>query len=200
MIVVTSLLVPKILKKERFLKSEHSFEGLITAAFFGAAGIAAIIGLSPIVGAFAIGMAVSSTHLLKRVEEYVEKLGIIFVPLFFSIIGAQVDLQAINPYVIYLSLIMLLVAILSKIVGSGLPAMIFLKSKSKGLIVGTGMISRGEVGLIVAQIGIVSGILSSSIYSMIVIMAVITTVISPILLRLFYKKLDDNNHENKKIN
>ena len=111
MIVVTSLLVPKILKKERFLKSEYSFEGFITASFFGAAGIAAIIGLSPIVGAFAIGMAVSSTHLLKRVEEYVEKLGIIFVPLFFAIIGAQVDLQAINPYVIYLSLIMLLVAI-----------------------------------------------------------------------------------------
>ena len=78
--------------------------------------------------------------------------------------------------------------------------MIFLKSKSRGLIVGTGMISRGEVGLIVAQIGIVSGILSTSIYSMIVIMAVITTVISPILLRLFYKKLQDKNNENKKIN
>lgn len=190
LIILTSILLPKLLKKERFLKSENSIEGLITASFFGAAGVAAIVGLSPIVGAFAIGMAVASTHLITRVEEYVRKLEIIFVPLFFAIIGAQVDLQTINPYVIYLALIMLIIALVSKIIGSGLPAIVFLKNKSKGLIVGTGMISRGEVGLIVAQIGIVSGILSSNIYSMIVIMATITTIISPILLRFFYRKLD----------
>ena len=190
LIILTSILLPKLLKKERFLKSENSIEGLITASFFGAAGIAAIVGLSPIVGAFAIGMAVASTHLITRVEEYVRKLEIIFVPLFFAIIGAQVDLQTINPYVIYLALIMLIIALVSKIIGSGLPAMVFLKNKSKGLIVGTGMISRGEVGLIVAQIGIVSGILSPNIYSMIVIMATITTIVSPILLRFFYRKLD----------
>jgi len=85
---------------------------------------------------------------------------------------------------------MLIIAIISKIIGTGLPAIIFLKNKSKGLIVGTGMISRGEVGLIVAQLGIFSGALSSNVYTMIVIMATITTIISPILLKILYRKLD----------
>lgn len=190
MLISISIIIPKLLKKEKLLKSENSIEGIITASFFGAAGIAAIVGLSPIVGAFAMGMAVASTHLITRIEEYVRKLEIIFVPLFFAIIGAQVNLLTINPYILYLAGIMLIIAIISKIIGTGLPAIIFLKNKSKGLIVGTGMISRGEVGLIVAQLGIFSGALSSNVYTMIVIMATITTIISPILLKILYRKLD----------
>jgi len=190
MLISISIIIPKLLKKEKLLKSENSIEGIITASFFGAAGIAAIVGLSPIVGAFAMGMAVASTHLITRIEEYVRKLEIIFVPLFFAIIGAQVNLLTINPYILYLAGIMLIIAIISKIIGTGLPAIIFLKNKSKGLIVGTGMISRGEVGLIVAQLGILSGALSSNVYTMIVIMATITTIISPILLKILYRKLD----------
>jgi Kef-type K+ transport system membrane component KefB len=71
-------------------------EGIVTAAFFASAGIAAFLGLSPIVGAFAIGMAVASTRIIKQVHEYVDKLQIIFAPLFFAIIGAQVDLREVN--------------------------------------------------------------------------------------------------------
>ena len=81
---------------ENLWKSKGSVEGIVTASFFGAAGIAAFVGLSPIVGAFAVGMAVASTRVINRVSEYVDKLGIIFVPLFFAIIGAQVDLRGIN--------------------------------------------------------------------------------------------------------
>src|SRR5881397_3161576 len=90
------------------------------------AGIAAILGLSPIVGAFAVGMAVASTKLIGRVEEYVEKLEIIFAPLFFAIIGAQVNLTGVNWDVLFLTGIIIIVAIVSKLAGCGLPALMFL--------------------------------------------------------------------------
>ncbi|HEX2409184.1 MAG TPA: cation:proton antiporter, partial [Nitrososphaeraceae archaeon] len=83
LLVGSILIVPRILHRERLWKSQGSIEGITTAIFFGGAGIAALVGLSPIVGAFAIGMAVASTRLIKQVEEYVNKLQIIFGPLFF---------------------------------------------------------------------------------------------------------------------
>ena len=183
------LVIPRILHVERLWRSEGSVEGITTAAFFGTAGIAAIVGLSPIVGAFSIGMAVASTRVIKRVEEYVSKLGIIFAPLFFAIIGAQVDLRGINFNVLYLAGIMVAVAIITKIVGCGLPAMIFLKdNKNKAMKVGIGMVSRGEVGLIVAGVGVSAGALTTDIYTSVIIMVAVTTIITPILLKMVYKK------------
>ena len=153
-------------------------EGITTAAFFGAAGLAASVGLSPIVGAFSVGMAVASTRVIKQVEEYVSKLGIIFAPLFFAIIGAQVDLRGINTEVLYLSGIIIAIAIIIKLAGCGLPALIFLKDKGRSMRVGIGMISR-EVGLIVAGVGVSSGALSADIYTTVIIMVALTTIITP---------------------
>jgi Kef-type K+ transport system membrane component KefB len=183
------LVVPRILHVERLWRSEGSVEGITTAAFFGAAGIAAIVGLSPIVGAFSIGMAVASTRVIKQIEEYVSKLGIIFAPLFFAIIGAQVDLRGINLNVLYLAGIIVAVAIVTKLVGCGLPAMIFLKgNKSRAMKVGIGMVSRGEVGLIVAGVGVSAGALTTDIYTSVIIMVAVTTIITPVWLKMAYKK------------
>jgi Kef-type K+ transport system membrane component KefB len=185
------LVVPRILHVERLWRSEGSVEGVTTAAFFGTAGIAAFVGLSPIVGAFSIGMAVASTRVIKQIEEYVSKLGIIFAPLFFAIIGAQVDLRGVNLNVLYAAGIMVAVAIITKLIGCGLPAMIFLKgNKTKAMKVGIGMISRGEVGLIVAGVGVSSGALSTDIYTSVIIMVAVTTIITPIWLKMAYKKDD----------
>jgi Kef-type K+ transport system membrane component KefB len=185
------LVVPRILHVERLWRSEGSVEGVTTAAFFGTAGIAAFVGLSPIVGAFSIGMAVASTRVIKQIEEYVSKLGIIFAPLFFAIIGAQVDLRGVNLNVLYVAGIMVAVAIITKLIGCGLPAMIFLKgNKTKAMKVGIGMISRGEVGLIVAGVGVSSGALSTDIYTSVIIMVAVTTIITPIWLKMAYKKDD----------
>ena len=188
LLVGSVVIIPRILHVERLWRSEGSVEGITTAAFFGAAGIAAFVGLSPIVGAFSVGMAVASTRIIKQVEEYVSKLGIIFAPLFFAIIGAQVDLRGVNLDVLYLSGIIIAVAVVTKLVGCGLPAMIFLKEKSKAMKVGIGMISRGEVGLIVAGVGVSSGALSSDIYTTVIIMVAITTIITPVWLKIAYKK------------
>jgi Kef-type K+ transport system membrane component KefB len=185
------IVVPRILHVERLWRSEGSVEGITTAAFFGTAGIAAFVGLSPIVGAFSIGMAVASTRVIKQIEEYVSKLGIIFAPLFFAIIGAQVDLRGVNLNVLYVAGIIVAVAIITKLIGCGLPAMIFLKgNKTKAMKVGIGMISRGEVGLIVAGVGVSAGALSSDIYTSVIIMVAVTTIITPIWLKMAYKKED----------
>ena len=163
-LVGSILIVPRILHREKLWKSQGSIEGITTAIFFGGAGIAALVGLSPIVGAFAIGMAVASTRLIKQVEEYVQKLQIIFAPLFFAIIGAQVDLRGINLDVLLIAGILVFIAIVTKMLGCGLPSLIFLKDKSKAMRVGIGMVSRGEVGLIVAGVGVTSGVISGDIY------------------------------------
>ena len=188
LLVGAVIIIPKILHAERLWKSRGSIEGIVTASFFGASAIAAIVGLSPIVGAFAVGMAVASTKIIGRVEEYVEKLEIIFAPLFFAIIGAQVNLTGVNFNVLILTAIVVAVAISTKLVGCGLPAMIFLKNRSKATKVGIGMISRGEVGLIVAGIGVTSGALSSNIYTTVIIMVAVTTMITPIWLKKAYSR------------
>lgn len=193
LLVGSILIIPKILHVERLWRSEGSVEGITTAAFFGAAGIAAFVGLSPIVGAFSVGMAVASTRVIKQVEDYVSKLGIIFAPLFFAIIGAQVDLRGINLEVLYLSGIIIAIAIITKLAGCGLPAMIFLKDKTKALRVGIGMISRGEVGLIIAGVGVSSGALSTDIYTTVIIMVALTTIITPVWLKIVYRKDKSTN-------
>jgi Kef-type K+ transport system membrane component KefB len=182
------LIVPRILHRERLWKSQGSIEGITTAIFFGGAGIAALVGLSPIVGAFAIGMAVASTRLIKQVEEYVHKLQIIFAPLFFAIIGAQVDLRGVNLEVLLIAGILVSIAIATKIFGCGLPSIIFLKDKSKAMRVGIGMVSRGEVGLIVAGVGATSGVLSGDVYTAIIVMVAVTTIITPLWLKKAYQK------------
>jgi Kef-type K+ transport system membrane component KefB len=189
LLVGSILIVPRILHRERLWKSQGSIEGITTAIFFGGAGIAALVGLSPIVGAFAIGMAVASTRLIKQVEEYVHKLQIIFAPLFFAIIGAQVDLRGINFDVLIIAGILVFIAIGTKLLGCGLPSLIFLKKdKSKAMRVGIGMVSRGEVGLIVAGVGATSGVISGDVYTAIIVMVAVTTIITPIWLKKAYSK------------
>jgi Kef-type K+ transport system membrane component KefB len=187
-LIVSVLLIPKILHTERLWKSKGSLEGIVTAAFFAAAGIAAFLGLSPIVGAFAIGMAVASTKIIKQVHEYVDKLQIIFAPLFFAIIGAQVDLRGVNIDVLFLAGIIIAIAVVTKLIGTGLPSLLFLKNKARSMRVGIGMVSRGEVGLIVAGVGVSSGALTNDIYTAVIIMVAATTIITPIWLKMAYKK------------
>jgi Kef-type K+ transport system membrane component KefB len=196
MLIVSVIIIPKVVTP-RLWKAKGSIEGIVTASFFGAAALAGSIGLSPIVGAFAVGMAISTTNVFEKVEHYIGKIGLIFAPLFFAIIGAQVDLRGVNLEVLSLSGVIITVAIVTKLFGCGLPAWMFLKNKTQGMRVGIGMISRGEVGLIVAGVGISSGVMSSSVYSTIVLMVAATTIITPIWLKQEYKKEIMKNNESQ---
>ena len=93
-----------------------------------------------------------------------------------------------NLDVLYISGILIAIAVVTKLVGTGLPSMIIFKDRTKAMRVGIGMVSRGEVGLIVAGVGVSSGALSNDIYTAVIIMVAATTIITPIWLKLSYKK------------
>lgn len=186
-LIVSVIVIPRIITPKLW-HAKGSVEGIATASFFGAAALAGSIGLSPIVGAFAVGMALSTTKVFEKVESFISKIGLIFAPLFFAIIGAQVDFRGINMEILMLSAIIIAIAVFTKLFGCGLPAWVFLKSRTRGMRVGIGMISRGEVGLIVAGVGLSAGVLTSSVYSTIVLMVAATTIITPIWLKMDYRR------------
>ncbi|MCW4001414.1 MAG: cation:proton antiporter [Candidatus Bathyarchaeota archaeon] len=186
MTVFSSLVVPRIINWTSKGKHDATVEAAATASCFGASALAAAIGLSPIVGAFAAGMAVASSNVIEKIRDYTKKISVVFSPVFFALAGAQFDLRAFVTtdwffYAFFAALVV--VAVVSKMIGCAIPAAYFLKDRSKGTKVGYGMISRGEVGLIVAGVAISAGAIAQSTYAAILGMIMITTLIAPLLLR-----------------
>ncbi|MCW3996712.1 MAG: cation:proton antiporter [Candidatus Bathyarchaeota archaeon] len=188
MTVFAALVVPRIINWTS-KGSEATVEAAATASCFGASALAAYLGLSPIVGAFAAGMAIASSNTIEKIRDYTKKISVIFSPVFFALAGAQFDIRSFITtdwffYVFFIALV--IVAVTSKMIGCGLPAAYFLKDRAKGNKVGIGMTSRGEVGLIVAGVAITAGAISQSTYAAILGMIMITTLIAPLLLRRAY--------------
>jgi Kef-type K+ transport system membrane component KefB len=184
--VFSSFVLPRLLNYISKGNSDATVEATATASCFGASALAAAVGLSPIVGAFAAGMAIASSNTIEKIRDYAQKLSIVFSPIFFALAGAAFNIRSFltldwHFYAFFLALVVLAVA--SKLLGCGLPAALFLKNRAKGMKVGIGMISRGEVGLIVAGVAISAGAITESTYAAILGMIMITTVITPILLR-----------------
>ncbi len=190
MTVFASFILPKVINFTSKAKYEGTVEAAATASCFGASALAAALGLSPIVGAFAAGMAVASSNTIEKIRDYTKKISIIFSPVFFALAGAEFNFRSFITtdwffYIFFASLV--IVAVLSKMIGCGIPASFFLKNRIKGNRVGMGMMSRGEVGLIVAGVAISAGAISQSVYAAILGMIMITTIIAPILLRKSYE-------------
>ena len=184
--------LPKIvhgiaLAKPTSLEMRGTKQATALGSAFGFAAIASAVGLNPIVGAFAAGMGLAGSKLVGQVREFVGELKIVLAPLFFAIIGAHVDLRQISDVNIIFVLVILTIAVLSKIIGCGIPAAVLLKNRSQGFRIGYGMIARGEVAFITAGIGLASGILTDSIYTMLVLVILLTIVIAPILLKNSFK-------------
>jgi Kef-type K+ transport system membrane component KefB len=191
-------ILPKIvhgisLTKPSSLEAKGSKEAASLGSAFGFAAIASVAGLNPIVGAFAAGMGLAGSKLAGQVREFVGRLKVIVEPLFFAIIGAHVNLAQINEMNFVFFAVILAVAVFSKIIGCGIPSIVMLKNRTKGLRVGYGMIGRGEVAFITIGIGLSAGILDDVIYSTIVLVVLITIFVSPILLRNSYRKELDKN-------
>ena len=124
-----------------------------------------------------------------KVEHYIERRTeiasyLIFSPVFFASVGLKVSIDSITPSLIVFSIILIVIAILTKVVGCGLGAKICGCNWSEALQVGVGMISRGEVALIVAQKGYSVGLLDDDLFAPIVIVVIVTTLITPILLKI----------------
>lgn len=180
--------LPRLVHTIMLLRGRGTIEALSTTSAFGIAAAAGSFGLSPIIGAFAAGMGLAGSKPIHQIREFIEKLKILFGPLFFAIIGTYIDPTQIFGLDPIFFVILAAVAILSKIVGCGVPAAFLLKSREKGLRIGYGMVSRGEVGFIIAGIALATGIFTQAIYSELVFIIIVTTLISPILLRYSFAK------------
>ena len=174
------------------LESRGTNQAVALGSAFGISAIAGSVGLNPIVGAFAAGMALAGSKFVTQVREFVGRLQVMFAPLFFAIIGAHVDISKIFDIDGIIFVIILAVAVFSKIIGAGIPASIFLRNKTKGLRVGYGMIARGEVAFITIGIGMAHGVLSDSLYATLVFVILGTILISPPLLKKSFESKKSN--------
>jgi Kef-type K+ transport system membrane component KefB len=194
-IIIGGMVIPKVRKtRERKVDVDHPVRlppspilsplPLALIVCFGLSFIAASFGLAAIIGAFLAGMAFAEFQDRWPCKEKFEPINEFLVPFFFIFVGIQVVLSSYNDIVL-IGLGLSAIAILTKIVGCGLGAR-SLGGKS-ALIIGVGMAPRGEVGLIVATIGLGLGQVTNAIYSVVVFMSLATTLAAPAMLTYAFK-------------
>jgi Kef-type K+ transport system membrane component KefB len=146
---------------------------------------AEFVGLSAIVGSFLAGASFAGVKLIrgKIFREGAEHLQIIFASIFFVSLGVIMDLHYVTTNLLWFVLALSAVAILTKVIGCGIPAIIQGMSIKDSLIIGTGMAPRGEVAMIVALIGLSQNLIDQSTYSALILMSLLTTIIPPLVLR-----------------
>lgn len=146
-------------------------------------------GMAAITGSFIAGLMFSRTRQKPDIDRGMKALSYsFFVPIFFINIGLNVDVSKINLNTIWIMLLISFAAIIGKIIGAGGGAKIGKFTWLEALQLGIGMVSRGEVGLIVAAVGLESGLISPELFSAIIGMVLITTVLTPPMLRASFTK------------
>jgi len=161
---------------------------IVLLACFGISALAQHFGLAAIIGAFFAGMLFTDTKEYD-VERKMHSVYVLMTPFFFVVMGAKVDLWGLTSFAL-LGLLILIstVAIVSKLLGGYLGAIKM--GHQSALIVGAGLVPRGEVGIIVAAIGLALGTIDQNMYSIIVLVSIITTIYAPPLIRTAYGKKD----------
>lgn len=150
---------------------------------FGMAYIADLVGLSSVVGAFFAGIAISQTRVKNLVKQSIEPIGeAIFIPVFFVSIGLSISFNGLVGQIGFI-LILTILAILTKLLGAGMGAKLSGYTLPESYIVGAGMVSRGEMALIIAQIGFESKLIGSTYYASIITVIILTTIVAPFLLK-----------------
>lgn len=145
-------------------------------------------GVADITGAFFAGLALSGTKKSEYISKRFDTLSYLLLsPIFFAGIGLKVELPTMNGEIILFTVLLCVVAALTKVVGCGLGAKICKYTSKESLQIGVGMISRGEVALIVANKGEAVGLMSDKFFAPVIIMVVFTTVVTPVLLKLVFK-------------
>jgi Kef-type K+ transport system membrane component KefB len=145
--------------------------------------------VAAITGAFLAGMMFARTPYRHQIEEGVSRMAYsFFVPIFFASIGLRTNARLLDGNLIWFTLLICVVAIVSKLIGSGLGARLAGMGNRESIQVGTGMISRGEVGLIVASVGTAEGLIAEELFAVTVVMVLVTTLATPLLLRLVFRE------------
>jgi Kef-type K+ transport system membrane component KefB len=174
--------VPRVQARLRVGEVQFNF-AIIT--LFSLSVLAIRAGVAAIVGAFLAGMALAES-IEDRVRDLAHGVTELLVPFFLAYIGMNLNLDVFrNPATLALSLIVLAAAVLTKWIGCGLGA--WSLGRADMLRIGCGMVPRGEVGMVVAQLGLSMGVIPQHVYAVAVFMAVATTIVAPPLLNLTYR-------------
>ena len=191
--------LPWLTRKVRNLSISQSSMTLAIIILLAYALAAELIGgVAAITGAFIAGLMFSRTPDKIEIEGRIRSIAYgFFVPIFFISIGLSVDLGALKIGFLVPALVISTVAILGKVIGAGLGSRIGGFSSLEALQFGIGMISRGEVGLIIAQLGIQYGILGNDMFTSLISMVLVTTLATPPLLRAAFSRKDSQPHKSK---
>lgn len=174
---------------------------LALAICLGVSVAASKIGMAAIIGAFFAGLIFADYSPEWNLQPRAHAINEFLAPFFFFVMGARLDIHVFNRNVIVSAVIISILAIISKIVGCGLP--VLRDGWHAFLQVGVGMTPRGEVALIVALIGLQTGMITQSAYAIVIFMAAATTIFAPPLLRILFNKelhgepqvVEDREHE-----
>jgi Kef-type K+ transport system membrane component KefB len=182
-LVLGRFLVPPVFDLLARIGKPETLATMALAFAFLVAYLADAAGSALIVGAFAAGLVLAPTRHAHIIEAGVTRLGHFFVPIFFVVVGASVDVRTFaDGTVMSVGLALIAVAIVGKLAAGYAPFWF----RGKKSVIGVGMIPRGEVGLIFAQMGLTSGVLDVGIFSALTLMVMVTTFMAPPLLKVLF--------------
>ena len=187
MLMVSAYILPRMIEQMTVLKAEGAVEAAAIGSAFIMAALAGALGLSPVIGSYAAGMAVAESKALARIKEFIRHINQIFSPVFFTVMGAKINLTLFNDQILFGMVILTVIAFSLKFAGSFSTSILKLKDVSKGIRVGIGMVPRGELSIVIASIALASKIISDAIYMEIVGMVILTSLTSSLLLSKLYE-------------
>lgn len=190
LMIIGSLVSGYISRALLWFKSAGGALVLALALAFVAAGVAEIyFGLAMIIGAYTMGLALSGTELKHQIEVSMRAVNNFMVPIFFVVIGMQVDFTAFGASEdttlaasIIFAVVLSVFAVISKVVGAGVPALFVGFNRRGATRIALGMLPRGEVALIIAGIGLASGVIGQDVFGVAIVMTIFTTILAPIFL------------------
>lgn len=204
MLVLGKWFVPRFMDFfSKLNTSENEATGAVILCF-GFAAIAVSLGMSDVLGAYFAGIALSETNYQKSLALKIEPIGYaIFIPVFFVSIGLNISFVGLQKDLIFITALVV-IAILGKQIGGALGARLFHLSWSESNIVGAGMVSRGEMALVVANVALTSKLIDQNHYTAMIVVTVVTTIIAPLILKLFIqvssKKIKNSNVQSTTVN
>jgi Kef-type K+ transport system membrane component KefB len=188
-IAIGGWVAPRLFRTIAGMKVSYAVPIIALAIAFGLAALADMAGSALIMGAFAAGIILARTEQYNAIEDRVRPVGALLTPIFFVFVGSSLDINLLNPmrpgggFLLLVALGLTVLAILGKVAaGYAAPW-----SKFRRLAVGVGMVPRGEVGLIFADVGRRSGLLTDDVFSVVLLMVMGTTFVAPPLLKLLFR-------------
>jgi Kef-type K+ transport system membrane component KefB len=149
---------------------------------FAGALLATFVGLAAIIGAFVVGLIIAETPVREEVEHGFRSLLGIFAPFFFAVTGANIDLSALlKPELLIIVLVLAVMGVLTKLVGGILGS--WKLGKWNSVVVGLGMSPRGEVGIVVAALGLSLALIDNETYAVLLAAVILTTLVAPVMLQ-----------------